>query len=59
MEAGAEVLYKIKGDLRNTNDQVKCTVLNEATVWLELTRYKRHGNSERFYFLGLQNHCRW
>ena len=22
-------------------------------------RYGNNGNSERFYFLGLQNHCRW
>ena len=22
-------------------------------------RWGNNGNSERFYFLGLQNHCRW
>ena len=22
-------------------------------------RWGNHGNSERLYFLGLQNHCRW
>ena len=22
-------------------------------------RWGKNGNSERFYFLGLQNHCRW
>ena len=22
-------------------------------------RWENNGNSDRFYFLGLQNHCRW
>ena len=24
-----------------------------------ITSWGNNGNSERFYFLGLQNHCRW
>ena len=24
-----------------------------------VNRWGKNGNSDRFYFLGLQNHCRW
>ena len=32
-----------------------CPITSRQTMW----KWGKNGNSNRLYFLGLQNHCRW
>ena len=42
-----------KASLKLNIQKMKIMASNPITSW------QRWGNSDRFYFLGLQNHCRW
>ena len=42
-----------KADLKLNLQKTKITASGSITSW------QNNGNSDRFYLLGLQNHCRW
>ena len=46
-----------KAGLKLNIQKVKIMASNPITSW-QIEREKK-GNSDKFYFLGLQNHCRW
>ena len=37
----------------------KAKIIAYGPITLMANRWANNGNSDRFYFLGLQNHCRW
>ena len=37
----------------------KTNIMASVNNYLMSNRWRNNGNSERLYFLGLQNHCRW
>ena len=37
----------------------KMKIMASASHHLMANRWGNNGNSDRLYFLGLQNHCRW
>ena len=39
--------------------KTKIMASGPITSWFMGNRWGNHGNSERLYFVGLQNHCRW
>ena len=45
-----------KADLKLNIQKMKIMASSPITLW---QRWRNNGNSERLYFLGLQNHCRW
>ena len=45
-----------KVDLKLNIQKTKIIASSPITSW---QRWGNNGNSERLYFLGLQNHCRW
>ena len=47
----------IKAGLRVSIQETDITASGPITSWQ--TNGEKNGNSERLYFLGLQNHCRW
>ena len=46
-----------KADLKFNIQKMKIMASSPITSWQN--RRGNNGNSERLYFLGLQNHCRW
>ena len=44
-----------KGGLKFNIEKTKIMASNPITS----NRWRNNGNSDRFYFGGLQNHCRW
>ena len=46
-----------KVDLKPNIQKTKIMASGPITSWQ--IRWGNNGNSDRFYFLGLQNHCRW
>ena len=56
------LLMKVKEDgekvgLKLNIRKTKITVPGPITSWAN--RWGNNGNSDRLYYLGLQNHCRW
>ena len=56
------LLMKVKGESEKTGlelniQTMKILPCGPITSWQ--TDGEKSGNSERLYFLGLQNHCRW
>ena len=56
------LLMKVKEDgekvgLKLNIQKTKITVPGPITSWAN--RWGNNGNSDRLYYLGLQNHCRW
>ena len=45
-----------KADLKLNIQKTKIMISGPITLW---QKWKKNGNSNRFYFLGLQSHCRW
>ena len=45
-----------KADIRFSIQKIKIMALVHLFM---ANRWGKSGNSDRFYFLGLQNHCRW
>ena len=45
-----------KAGLKCNIQKMKITASSPITSW---QRWGNNGNSDRLYFLGLQNHCRW
>ena len=55
------LLMKVKEESEKTDLELN---IPKLTSWhlgpsLHGSRWGNNGNSERLYFLGLQNHCRW
>ena len=46
-----------KAGLKLNIQNAKVTASSSFTSWQ--IRWGNNGNSDRLYFLGLQNHCRW
>ena len=46
-----------KADLKLNMQKTKIMASGPITSWQ--IDGEKNGNSDRFYFLGLQNHCRW
>ena len=46
-----------KADLKLNIQKTKLMASSPVTSWQR--EAGKHGSSDRFYFLGLQNHCRW
>ena len=40
-------------------DIQKPKIMTSSPINFMAKRWGKNGNSDRFYFLGLQNHCRW
>ena len=54
------LLMKVKGK----SEKVHFKLNKKLRLWLLVlhfmaNRWGKNGNSDRLYFLGLQNHCRW
>ena len=47
-----------KAALKLNIQKTKIMASGSITLW-QINRWGKNGNSGRFYFLGLQNHCRW
>ena len=55
------LLMKLKEESEKTGLQLNIQETNHGiqSHHFKANRWKNNGNSERLYFLGLQNHCRW
>ena len=56
------LLMKVKGEsgkveLKLNTQKMKIRASDPITSWQ--IDEEKSGNDDRFYFLGLQNHCRW
>ena len=51
------LLMKVKEESEKVGLKLDIQKTKIITLWEN--RWKNNGNSERLYFLGLQNHCRW
>ena len=47
-----------KAGLKFNIQKTKSMALGPITPW-QIDGLKKSGKSDKFYFLGLQNHCRW
>ena len=47
-----------KAALKLNIQKTKIMASGSITLW-QINRWGKNGNSGRFYFLGLQNHCGW
>ena len=55
------LLMKVKEESEKTGLKLNIQKTDHG-IWLHhfvANRWGNNGNSERLYFLGLQNHCRW
>ena len=50
-------LMKVEEDSKNAG--LKPNIQKTKIITSTANRRGNNGNSDRFYFLGLQNHCRW
>ena len=48
-----------KAGLKFNIQKTKIMASGPITSWFMGNRWGNNGNSERLYFVGLQNHCRW
>ena len=56
------LLMKVKKESEKVGLKLSIQKLKNHGIWYHYFMTNRWGNnrnSERFYFLGLQNHCRW
>ena len=53
------LLMKVKEESENVGLKVNIPKNEDHSVWSYHFTENRLGNSERLYFSGLQNHCRW
>ena len=51
--------FLIKVEEESEKAGLKLNIQKTKIITLWENRWKNNGNSERLYFLGLQNHCRW
>ena len=53
------LLMKVKEESEKENSTFKKRRYGIQSHRFMAHRWGNHGNSDRLYFLGLQNHCRW
>ena len=56
------LLMKVKEESEKAGLKLNIQKNEDHGIWshhLMVNRWGNNGNSDRFYFLGLQNHCRW
>ena len=56
------LLMKVKKESENAGLKFKIQKNEDYDIWSHYfmaNRWRNNGNSERLYFLGLQNHCGW
>ena len=51
------LLMKVKEESEKTG--LKLNIQKIKIIWSHHFMASRWGNSDRLYFLGLQNHCKW
>ena len=65
MAEGKEELKSLLMEVKEANENVSLKLIFEkqrSSIWSHhflANRWGNSGNSERLYFGGLQNHCRW
>ena len=62
MEESEEELKSLLMKVKEESEKVRLKLniqKSKITIWSHYFMANRSGNSERLYFLGLQNHCRW
>ena len=52
-------LMKVKEESENVSLKLNIQKTKIMAFWSHHFMANRWGNSDRLYFLGLQNHCRW
>ena len=61
-EEPKSLLMRVKEGSEKTGlklDIQKPKIMTSSPINFMAKRWGKNGNSDRFYFLGLQNHCRW
>ena len=61
-EERKSLLMKVKEESEKVGLKLniqKTNIMASVNNYLMSNRWRNNGNSERLYFLGLQNHCRW
>ena len=56
------LLMKVKEESENFGLKLniqKTKIMASKSHYFMANRWENNGNSDRLYFLGLQNHCRW
>ena len=53
------LLMKVKEQSKNSWLKAQHSENEDHGIWSHHLMENRWGNSERLYFFGLQNHCRW
>ena len=56
------LLMKVKEESEKAGLKLNIQKMNYHGIWshyFKANRWRNNGNSERLYFGGLQNHCRW
>ena len=54
------LFMKVKDESENFGLKLNIQKTNiMASHYFMANRWENNGNSDKFYFLGLQNHCRW
>ena len=53
------LLMKVKEEIEKSWLKTQHSKYEDHGIWSHHFTAKRWGNSGRFYFGGLQNHCRW
>ena len=57
--SGTNYLMKVKEESENVGLRLNTQKTKKRSHHFMANRWGNNGNSDRFYFLGLQNHCRW
>ena len=56
------LLMKVKEESETAGLKTQHSKNEDLSIWSHhfmVNRWEKRGNSDRFYFLGLQNHCGW
>ena len=56
------LLMKVKEEIEKPGLKLNIQKMKNMAVWSHhfmANRWRKNGNSDRLYFLGLENHCRW
>ena len=59
---GLSLLVKVKEESEKAGLKTQHSKNEDLSIWSHnfmVNRWGNRGNSDRFYFLGLQNHCGW
>ena len=62
MAESEEELYSLLMKVKEESEKVGLKLIIQKTKMMTfgpITSWGNNGNSDRLYYLGLQNHCRW